>query len=79
MVVEKEEENSFISQTIGLQEIKPCLKAGWIIPFWLRKMHITEKQSHKTENALNLAWKVELSLSVSYLCFIQCSMAARGF
>lgn len=27
--------------------------------FWLRKMPITEKQSHKAENALDLTWKVE--------------------
>lgn len=55
------------------------LKMCWIIPFWLRKVPVTKKKSHKTENALNLAWKVDLSLSVSYLSFIHCSMAAHAF
>lgn len=54
------------------------LKVGWIILFWLRKVPITKKKSHKIANVLNIAWKVELSLSVSYLPFIHYTCFLKG-
>lgn len=60
-------------------EIKPYVESGLDNTLLAKKIPVTRKKSHETENVLNLAWKGELSLSVSYLSFIHCSMAAHAF
>lgn len=70
LIIEKEEKIIFISnKLINLEEIKPYVKSVLDNTLLARKMPVTKKKSPKTENALNLAWKVELSLIVSYLFY----------